>query len=515
MPHRTAGCGKSSLRPLMAGSSPSLPDGSNPSAAIVQSASDVQCSRLLKTTEKLDIISEYKSILGIASAEGWQTIEPDEFGDWLNQRDPFFDKYIVLGEKKTDETKVFDNFSLGVASGRDAWAYNPSKDKLKHNMESMIAFYNDEVERFNSAHPVLTKKERESLVGGFIDNTPSKISWTRALKQELAKNNTFTFEETCLTTSLYRPFTKRWMYFNRKFNEMVYQMPKIFPDAGMDNLVIMVTAKSAKEFSHFISSVVPDLNSMEAGAQCFPLYLYEAKEDISNDLFATGSGSGYERKDAMTDEALDHFQSAYPDNSISKEDIFYYIYGLLHSEDYRERYADNLSKQLPRIPRVESYDDFAAFSQAGRDLADLHLNYETSDLNTQVSLASSVKYLRVMPQGVFGGESSDFRVTKMKFAKKDDKTRVVYNNKITIENIPVEAYDYVVNGKPALEWVMERQSVTTDKDSGIVNDANDWAIETIKNARYPLELFLRVINVSLKTQEIVRGLPRLKILNTY
>jgi predicted helicase len=174
------------------------------------------------------------------------------------------------------------------------------------------------------------------------------------------------------------------------------------------------------------------------------------------------------------------------------------------SEDYRERYADNLVKQLPRIPRMKTYADFAAIAKAGLDLATLHLNYESVALNTQASLNGSLKDLKITGQGVKGGYDADFYVTKIKFAKKGDKSRVIYNGKITIENIPEEAYDHVVNGKPALEWVMERQAVTTtDKTSGIVNDANDWATETMGNARYPLELFLRVITVSLKTQEIV------------
>lgn len=215
------------------------------------------------------------------------------------------------------------------------------------------------------------------------------------------------------------------------------------------------------------------------------------------------------RRDAITDAALAHFQEPYAE-TISKEDIFYYIYGLLHSEEYRARYADNLSKQLPRIPRMKKYADFAAFSQAGRDLAALHLNYESVPMFTGVRLVSKLN-LALSPKEIFGGTDADFRVVKMKFAKKEDKTRVIYNDKITIENIPQAAYEYVVNGKSALEWVMERQAVTTDKKSGITNDANDYATETMHNARYPLELFLRVITVSLETQEIVRHLPALDI----
>lgn len=228
------------------------------------------------------------------------------------------------------------------------------------------------------------------------------------------------------------------------------------------------------------------------------------------------------RRSAITDAALVHFRQPYsPEDAakISKEDIFYYIYGLLHSEEYRERYADNLSKQLPRIPRMKNYADFAAFSQAGRDLAALHVGYENVPMYQGVRFSGSLKNLKLTPQQIIGGTDEDFYVQKMKFAKKknpetgkseDDKTCVVYNAKITIENIPDAAYDYIVNGKPALEWVMERQAVTQDKKSGIVNNANDWAKETMHNARYPLELFLRVITVSLETQKIVNNLPKLK-----
>ena len=227
---------------------------------------------------------------------------------------------------------------------------------------------------------------------------------------------------------------------------------------------------------------------------------------VTTDLFeqaATQEKPRYTSRDGITDAGLAHFHAAYPTETISKEDVFYYIYGLLHSEDYKAKYADNLTKELPRIPCVGLAADFWAFSTAGRELAELHVNYETQ-AKYPVTLDCGSRKLAEL-------QDKDFYVTKMKFASKADKSTVIYNHAITMKGIPIEAYEYVVNGKPALEWVMERQGVSTHKDSGIVNDANDWAVETMKNARYPLELFQRVITVSLRTMAIVRGLPGLDV----
>ena len=249
---------------------------------------------------------------------------------------------------------------------------------------------------------------------------------------------------------------------------------------------------------------------MHFNGQCFPLYLYDAPESAGADdekttanLFAEQDMANGKRRDAITDGGLAHFRTAYPGEKIGKEDVFYYVYGLLHSPDYRERYGDNLSKELPRIPRVKTVADFWAFSKAGRALAKLHLNYETVT-PYRLKIQSSKKHLT----------ATDYRVEKMKYGKNGadkDLTTLIYNDKITLTGIPLEAYEYVVNGKPALDWVVERQCVKTEKDSGIVNDANDWAIETMKNPRYPLELFQRVVTVSLETMKIVKSLPKLKI----
>lgn len=465
----------------------------------------------LSREEKLEKIAAYASLAGVATKNEWKTIVPDEHGDWLKQRDDSFGEFIEMGSKRDNNSVyLFHNFTMGVQSNRDAWAYNASKTAITTNMSSMISFYNAEVKRFTSAYPDLDKKAREAVLDVFIDTNPEFISWTRSLKAELTKGSLFDFEPESVVQALYRPFTKQWTYFNRTFNEYVFQVPRIFPIAEVKNIGICVTGiGSGSAFSALIAAAAPSQDLLSKG-QCFPLYLYdeEAQAQASDtpDMFAAPAAAIAQRprRDAITDAGLAHFQQAYPGEQIGKEDLFYYVYGLLHSPDYRERYADNLSKELPRIPRVKTAADFWAFSQAGRQLAELHLNYET---------------VEPYPATITGDSGNltpaQLRVEKMKYGKKGkdkDLSTIHYNTHVTVSGIPLEAYDYVVNGKSAIDWVMERQCVKTDKDSGIVNDANDWAVETMHNPRYPLELLLRVVTVSLKTNEIVKSLPGLDIL---
>ncbi|MDF3091166.1 DEAD/DEAH box helicase [Burkholderia semiarida] len=485
----------------------------NPSAAQHGQIHFHDIGDYLTREEKLEKISAFASIAGITQAGGWQTVTPDKHGDWLNQRDDHFSDYIVLGDKDCTETKkLFANYSNGLKTQRDAWCYNASQAAVATNMARMIDFYNSEVERFNRAHAGLDKKSREALVDGFIDVNPEKISWSVNLKQELVKGRRFTADESGeIVPSLYRPFAKQWLYFSRRFNERVLQMPRIFPDVRVENRVIMIKGNTADagQIALMVDRIV-DLQP-DRGVQCFPLYLYDepelepVHERPQVGLFDTVRPVAVEpkRRDAILDEGLAHFQSAYPGEQISKEDVFYYVYGLLHSPDYRERYADNLAKELPRIPCVKSAADFWAFSKAGRELADLHVNYETVET-----------YPLQMEGGGLLLTDADYRVEKMRYGKngKDkDLTTLIYNDKITVTGIPLEAYEYVINGKPALDWVVERQCVKTDKDSGIVNDANDYATETMNNPRYPLELFQRVVTVSLETMKIVKALPRLDL----
>ncbi|WP_375684225.1 DEAD/DEAH box helicase [Bartonella sp. CB15SXKL] len=477
----------------------------------------------LTRQEKLTMIESLGSIDGITrSKQGWQIITPDKHGDWIKQRDDSFKKFLAIGVKKGHDKKLFKIYSCGLKTNRDAWAYNSSYKILENNMHNMITFYNSEVERFNDAYPHADHKIRANAVNNFINADESKISWSHNVKQELVRGKILKFEDACLMQSLYRPFTRQWLYYNRTFNERVYQTPRIFPmEKAVENKIIQVTGIGAMGgFSVLMTTALPDVQVIENG-QCFPRYIYEdstvpkSKREKQSHLFTDSTEEsktvGLQRHDAITDEGLAHFKAAYPNEKITKDDLFYYVYGLLHSEDYRSRYADNLSKELPRIPCVKSADDFWKFVTAGRELGHLHVNYETVEPYPVTFKKGNPKVTEISNPEKF------YYVTEMKFSgnsKEKDKSTVFYNSNIIMTDIPLEAYEYIVNGKPALEWVMERQCVKTDKKSGIVNDANRYAVETVGNPAYPLELFQRVITVSLKTMKIVKNLPKLEIRET-
>jgi len=462
----------------------------------------------LSQKEKLSIVEQFGSVNGINSSDGWTQITPDEHNDWLNQRDTSFGEHIVLGDKKDKAgtvLKLFSNYSRGLETGRDSWCYNSSESKLVENMQRTINFYNSEVDRYAlNGDDCIAPKD-------FVNNDSTQISWTSSLYPKVKSGTKAGYDRGSILTAIYRPYNTVFTYYSSIFNHRTGQMLEIIPEVGLSNLII--TINSRWNGSGNVALMVKGLTDLHSNgdSQCFPLKLYETTNNVSKgDLFAdleTKTVNGYTVKDGITDEGLAYFQQAYPSEQTTKEDIFYYVYGLLHSEDYRERYADNLSKELPRIPRVKLVSDFWAFVKAGRKLADLHVNYEDAELYPIELKLAGKKELEDLT-------ADDYRVEKKwTYLKKVDKSKdykqVKYNKFITITGIPEEAYEYVVNGRPALEWVMERQMVKTDKASGIVNDANDFAIETMDNPKYPLELFQKVITVSLETMKIVHSLPAL------
>ncbi|GER07831.1 DNA damage-inducible protein [Iodidimonas muriae] len=461
----------------------------------------------LDQAEKLRLVQTSKSIGESHDLVDWREIKPNEQADWLGRRDQTFAKHISVGGKGLgEEQSLFFETSSGIKTNRDPWCYNASRSEVAENMERMIEKYNIETNRLVAAFP--SRSERPAAEE-FVDTDPKQIKWTREIYNSARAGRAGEYDASHVVRSMYRPYATEWAYFDRHFNNCIYKMPRLFPYEARDNLAIVVAGPGSQEFSALMVDRLPNYDLQSKGV-CLPLYVFDEDESPSerDDLFSGQPTNEAGTQDGITDAGLARFAAAYPSEEITKEDVFYYVYGLLHSESYRNSYADNLSKELPRIPCVKKAEDFWAFSRAGRALGELHVNYE-----------SVAPYPVTIKQGdlrtaVIKDPEAFYRVTKMKYAGKrgeEDKSTVIYNANITMQDIPIEAYDYVVNGKPALEWVMERQVVKTDKKSGITNDANRYAIETMGNPAYPLELFQRVITVSLETMKIVRGLPKLDI----
>lgn len=458
----------------------------------------------LSREEKLNIIRNLGDISNPLMQ--WVTITPNEHGDWLNKRSEQFKLYTPLEPEKKfgkGNKSFFEGFSLGLGTNRDAWVYNSSLVELQANITKTIDFYNQQVESYKTA------KKEMSLDDFLADKRDStKIVWTDTLIRDLQKGIKYKIDNSRYTVGMYRPFFKQALYQDRILNHRVYQMPRLFPTPNHRNLVICVSGIGAsKDFSTLITDCIPDLQ-LQFNGQCFPLYWYDDSTADIADLFSAPQSDAdrYVRRDGVTDWVLSTARKQYG-SRVTKEDIFYYVYGILHAPDYRTTFAADLKKSLPRLPLVESPDDFWAFSRAGRSLAELHLGYERVEPYAGCRTIYS-------PLTNRGDEISYLIDDKMRFGKLDSKTadkRIIhYNAGITIENIPLEAYDYVVNGKSAIEWVMERYAVKTDPASRIENNPNDWCREH-DDPKYIYNLLLRIITVSLETMKIVRSLPKLKL----
>lgn len=451
----------------------------------------------LSREEKLRIIRNMGDISNPLMQ--WVTITPNEHGDWLNKRSEQFKLYTPLGDKidkKNKKTFFVPYYSNGLKTQRDPWCYNSSLPVVEKSAKEQIDFYNEQREK-------LAKKEISD-----VDYSTHKISWTRAVLSDIQRNKPYNTQDCQFREGLYRPFFKQHLLFYRPLNEMMYQIPTLFPTSNQRNLVICVECIGARrDFTALITDCIPDLHVLEA-AQCFPLYWYDDSTADIADLFSAPQSEmdRYVRRDGVTDWVLSTARKQYG-SRVTKEDIFYYVYGILHAPDYRTTFAADLKKSLPRLPLVESPDDFWAFSRAGRSLAELHLGYERVEPYAGCRTIYS-------PLTNRGDEISYLIDDKMRFGKLDSKTadkRIIhYNAGITIENIPLEAYDYVVNGKSAIEWVMERYAVKTDPASRIENNPNDWCREH-DDPKYIYNLLLRIITVSLETMKIVRSLPKLKL----
>ena len=451
----------------------------------------------LSQKEKLKIIGDFKTISNPKMK--LKTLKPNVEGDWINQRNEAFNNYINIGDKKGDSSTTFfvPFYSNGLKTNRDAWVYNFNSEQVESNMRESIRLYNEGLKTFKEKSKGVHKPKADD----YIDFSEKMISWTREIKWDIEKGKSYQYEPESLTQGLYRPFVKEFLYFNKGWNNMQYQVPKLFPKKNLDNLVICLPAPGGKkEFSVLISENIPDIH-LNGDNQCFPLYYYEERTKQTPGLFDEAGQSEYIRHDAVSDFILKRAVTQYG-KSVIKEDIFYYVYGILHSPDYRETFKNDLKKMLPRLPLVNEPKDFWKFSKTGRSLAELHINYESVAPYPDVEVVEPEEIYQMLPDEFY-------QVSKMRFPKKGQKDTIIYNGRITIKNIPEKAYEYVVNGKSAIEWIMERYQVKTDKKSGITNDPNDWSKEH-DNPSYIFDLLLSVINVSVQTVDIVEGLPKLK-----
>ena len=442
--------------------------------------------------EKLNFLSSEKNIKALIQKRYFQKIFPTNEQEWINKSDPLIKKSIILGDKKKQSLAIFTEYSIGLQTQRDAWCYNSSPKQLSKNILVMINEFNNHLKKYNQ-YPLLE-------LPNLVDQDKKKMSWSRHLYKQIKKGEEAIFKEKFLRKSLYRPFTYQICYADPKFNDEQGKTSKIFPNNESENMVILVSGiGSQRGVSALGSKSLPDRQTIQNG-QCFPLYLY-SKDNGENLLFSITDST---RKFGINNSILDIFTNKY-DKKIKEEDLFFYIYGLLHNKEYKIRFEINLLNELPRIPPLNSYDEFLETSMKGKQLFDLHTNFEKVK-RYPLTIKKNKNNLKEKSDPI-----SFYRVEKMKFTSKDDRSSITYNQNIVMENIPDKAYEYFVNGKPALEWVMERQCIRQDKKSGIINDANDYANEVMKNPSYPLELFQRVITVSLETISIIDSLPQLNI----
>lgn len=427
------------------------------------------------------------------SAIEWASITPNAAGDWINQRSANFGTFAPLGQKgaAASEVGVFSTHSLGLASGRDAWVYGFSKSSVESNVKRAIQFYNREVDRWSRDRTADDTPEE------FADTDPRKFSWNRNAFQDLGKGKTYEYRAAAISISAHRPFTKQQVYFDRQMNAMTYQLDRLFPGAEVRTPGIAVLSpRPGTAFGVVMVDDIPDLNMFTYTVQFFPRYTFEDRAKDDSLLASLDDGNEPHRRiDNITEAIVLEYQATYGDD-VTTDDIYFYVYGILHSPEYLTDYGSDLQKVLPRIPKTKNFMEFA---DAGRQLANLHLNYEAV---TPYPLTESR-----------AANASD-RVEKMRYSKQGrvaDKTTIIYNSGITISGIPGEAHEYMLGSRSALDWIVERYQVKTDKASGIVNDPNDWADEH-GNPRYILDLIARIVTVSVETVKIVNALPPLEII---
>lgn len=471
----------------------------------------------LTAEEKMRIVNS-----SLIESTDWQSIKPNKEGDWLNQRSEDFGKWPILGQKnESRKGKVFLEYSNGVGTGRDAWATGFSRSSVRKSIELLCGTYANCVSALQNDRSILNEKD----VSGYLKehselHDPKRVSWTRGLRQRAARRENVFFSENNLRTFLYRPFSQQRVYFDKQLNEVQGRLPSMFPAPEHFNIgFYVVNPGSAKPFSTIATDLIPDLAMWGSNAgQFFTRFTWSPLEADDGGLFGEGGVAkqgeasiygkvgevvdGYVRVDNITDEIKALYRDALGAD-VTGDNIFHFVYGKLHDPDYRTKYAADLKKMLPHIETPSSREEFDKFAAAGKELMDLHVNYESVEpwpLDIQVK-----------------GDESDretWRVKKMKWAKRKDSetgknvndvTKLIYNKQVTIAGIPAAADEYMLGSRSAVAWLIDRYQVKKDKASGIVNDPNDWADE-VGNPRYIVDLIGKVTRVAMETVRIVDGL---------
>jgi predicted helicase len=436
-----------------------------------KNSSEIYYTRVMKNTRKSEKLTYLNTTQHIFNLDLQQVI-PDSKNNWLTEGlESDFETFTPMGSKEGKATEnqtqnmLFRNYGLGIATSRDAWAYNFNADELTQNMQLTIDSYNEHVSKYS-------RLVEKPVIDHFVVYDDKKLSWSESLKANLKRAKYAEFQVENVRNSMYRPFSKKYLYFDRMFNARVYQFPSIFPtsETEQENRVICVAGiGDRKGFGCLITNLIPSLDLAFEKAQCFPFYIY--------------SEDGNHRQENLTDWALKDYQSHYADENISKWDIFYYVYGLLHHQGYRNKYAANLKRELPRIPKLK---EFWKVSHAGKKLAELHLNYENqAKYPLEEQIQSRFDFIEL------------YRVEKMRFNK--EKTAIIYNDMLTLSGIPPEALEYKLGNRSALDWIIDQYQISTDKRSGITNDPNN-----IDDQRYIVELIMKIVTVSVETVGLVR-----------
>lgn len=468
---------------------------------------------------KLSILRDHVKAAGhddILDEVSWVPITPNRYGDWINQRSDKFSGFRPA--HSGEEASVFEFRTNGLKTNRDAWNYNFSRAALEKNVSRMVEFFNKEVKRFARSHPGLVGSQSElaAIAEEFVDLDPAKFSWDGADFKRLGSGVTHRLESDKFSAATYRPFQRQHVNFAKPLNSRVYKLLQMYPPDASSNWAMLCTDSGSRvQFSSLMVDRLPDSKFFIDSSPCFPRFVFDRRDDdsaaTSASLFDdTSMPESLGRRHNVTDETLEEYRKLDP--SMDKDDIFFYVYGIFHSPDYRTAFAADLKKSLPRIPLVKSVNDFWAFSKAGHQLADLHVNYE--------KVEPWAGLVATFGDGLDPNAEGVYRVEKMRYPKIpspdepskriDDKTTVIYNSHITISRIPLRAHEYQLGSRSAIDWVLNQYQIKTHKNSGIVNDPNDWATE-LDDPTYIFNLLRRVVTVSMQTLDIVDSLPTLDL----